>query len=123
MTFSMLINTVGDRRQHDTYLDKLTQLKQAYFTWQAAEAETPTPAAKPTKPTKPTKTAKRGKAKPKPAPKPVRRPLPKPESVSTSDACLALVMGLTEQNTIPVHLFGEVQAWIEQTDTLIERLR
>ena len=42
MTFSMLINTVGDRRQHDTYLDNLTQLKQAYFTWQAAEAEKPT---------------------------------------------------------------------------------
>ena len=54
---------------------------------------------------------------------PVRPPQPKPEPMSTSDACLALVMGLTEQNTIPVHLFGEVQAWIEQTDNLIERLR
>ena len=58
----------------------------------------------------------------KPAAKP-NASRPKPDPMSTSDACLALVMGLTEQNTIPVHLFGEVQAWIEQTDNLIERLR
>ena len=69
MTFSMLINTVGDKRQRDTYLDNLTQLKQAYFTWQAAEAEQPTPAAEPSKPQKqararakpPAKTAKTAK--------------------------------------------------------------
>ena len=45
MTFPMFINTVGNRRQHDTYLDNLTQLKQAFFTWQAAEASKPTPPA------------------------------------------------------------------------------
>ena len=75
MTFSMLINTVGGRRQNDTYLDILTQLKQAYFTWHAAEAETPTPAAEPKKPTpKPKPKATRRGKKPKPAPKPTTRP-------------------------------------------------
>ena len=65
MTFSMFINTVGDRRQHDTYLDNLTQLKKAFFTWQAAETSQPTPAAEPSKLKKPKKQPKKQKKKPK----------------------------------------------------------
>jgi hypothetical protein len=56
-------------------------------------------------------------------PKVTRTPKASPPPLSTADACLGLIIGLTEQTTIPVHLFAEVQAWIETTDNLIERLR